>query len=165
MATTVLCAHDGHAHMPFETRLESFIYWLGTFHPLFLSFPIALITMTVFSELLFWKTNNPLFEHAARFMILAGAILAVPTVITGFAFSYNSSYPPSQESFFWWHRFFGLFVLGFAIITAYIREYKGRHALYFLFLAAAFISVVITGFNGGNLTFQVVKATSQMIQS
>jgi uncharacterized membrane protein len=161
----LIYAHNGHDHGSSETQFAAFVYWLGTFHPMFVSYPIALVTMTLVAEFLFWRTNNPLFDHASRFMILAASILSIPTVISGLAFGYNSSYADIQAEFYWWHRFFGLVTMGLVIITAYAREYKGHHAAYVSLLIASFASVFVTGFLGGNLTFDFLRATSQMIDS
>lgn len=165
MIATTWLAHDGHAHMASQAQIDAFIYWLGTFHPMFLSFPIALITMTVIAELIYSWHGHILFEHAARFMLLAAAILVIPTVIFGLALGYNAAYPDPQADFFWWHRALGLLTMGLVIIAAYLREYHGRTTPYLCFLGAAFVSVFLTGFFGGNLTFDFVEASSLLFKS
>lgn len=155
-----LMAHDGHSAAAAGAQMDAFIYWIGGFHPMFLGFPIALITMTVVAEVLFSRRGENLYDHAARFMILSAAILSIPTVLFGLALGYGAAYPNPQADFFWWHRFVGLSTMALVIVTAYLREYNGRRAPYFTFLTASFLSVIVTGFLGGNLTFDVLEGTS-----
>lgn len=139
---------------------DKIIKWLGNFHPILLHFPIALITMAVVSELLFFRYRKQLFIQASRFMIVAAAVTAIPTALTGFAFSYGADYEGLQASYFWWHRFFGIFTTLLAIITAVFRELPSQKlpyfkAAYYLCLFLLFISVNVTGFFGGSLTFGI----------
>jgi uncharacterized membrane protein len=134
------------------------IRWLGNFHPIFLHFPIALIIMTVIAELLFFWSGNTLFDQAARFMIIAAAISAIPTALFGFAFGYDANYEGILANIYWWHRFFGVFTTLLTIVTAILRELHSRKQwdtmkAYYLCLAIIFISVNLTGFLGGEMTF------------
>jgi len=134
------------------------IHLLGNFHPIFLHFPIALIVMTVVSELFFFWYENPLFDQASRFMIIAAAISAIPTALFGFAFGYDAHYEGILANFFWWHRFLGVFSTLLTIATAILRELHSRKQwntmkAYYICLAIIFISVNLTGFLGGRMTF------------
>ena len=66
--------------------------WIGSFHFILLHFPIALIIMTGISEILLAWLQRPIFDYASRFMIIAAAILAVPTAMLGLIYSYTTSY-------------------------------------------------------------------------
>lgn len=142
-------AREGH-----NGESGSFIHWIGNFHPVLLHFPIALITMTGIAELLFSYSSRPIFDNAARFMILVAALVAIPTALCGLAWSYGSDYG-LYENLLDWHRIFGLSTTLLAIITAYMREYKGRSAAYAISLVFAVIFVTVTGFMGGSLTFGI----------
>lgn len=158
--------HEGH-HEDTATASEKqvnvmysvkIIQWLGNYHPILLHFPIALINMVVVSELLFFWYRNPVFIQASRFMIVAAAVTAIPTALTGLAYSYGADYEGLQASYFWWHRFFGIFTTVLAIVTAviqeqYLRRGETRPPLFYLSLFILFVSVNITGFLGGSLTF------------
>jgi len=140
-----------------ESSMSKWMHWLGNFHPVVLHFPIALTMMTVVAELLYLWLKHPLFDYAARFMIIAAAIMAIPTVLFGLAWSYQSHYVGDFATIFWWHRFFGLTSLGLALIAAFLREiYVTRgeaRKWYYICLAALFISINIGAFLGGELTF------------
>ena len=91
--------HEGHKHMEENaTKQESvtpssglptvkhfdgspltWMQWIGSFHFIFLHFPIALITMTAISELLFTWFQRPIFDYTSRFMLIAAAVFSVPT--------------------------------------------------------------------------------------
>ena len=152
-----LQAHEGHEAL----ATFSFASWLegvGRFHLLFLHFPIALIVMTVTAEWLGIWFANPLFNQAARFMILAAAIFAPITALLGLAFGYGQNYTGISLDLYVWHRNFGLLTAGLAILTAilkerYIREYTTSLAAYYLCLFLLFLSVSLAGAFGGSLTF------------
>ena len=153
-------SHEGHQEEAAQVQVEEvtvdkIIKWVGNFHPILLHFPIALITMAAVSELLFFWNGNPLFDQASRFMILSAAVTVIPTVLTGLAYGYNAQYEGVMASYFWWHRFFGIFTALLAIITAVIREFPSTRAAYYLCLFLLFISVNVTGFLGGSLTFGI----------
>src|SRR5262249_6508898 len=137
---------------------SNIIHLLGNLHPIFLHFPIALIFMTIISELFFVWNGNFLFDQAARFMIIAAAISAIPTTLSGFAFGYDAHYEGILADFFWWHRFLGVFTTLLTIVTAILKELHSRKqwntmAAYYICLAVIFISVNLTGFLGGGMTF------------
>lgn len=141
-------------------NFDKIIKWVGNFHLILLHFPIALITMAAVSELLFFWYGNPLFDQASRFMVLAAAVTVIPTVLTGLAYGYNVPYEGVMASYFWWHRFFGIFTALLAILTAVLREFSPQksscpRAPYYLCLFLLFISVNVTAFLGGSLTFGI----------
>lgn len=134
---------------------DKIIKWVGNFHLILLHFPIALITMAAVSELLFFWYGNSLFDQASRFMVIAAAVMVIPTVLTGLAYGYNVPYEGVMASYFWWHRFFGLFTAVLAITTAIFREFSAKKAVYYMCLFLLFISVNVTAFLGGSLTFGI----------
>jgi len=150
MISSIILGHEGHKHF----SLADLSHFLGILHPILLHFPIALIVMAVVSEILWRYTRNPLFDDAARFMIIAAALFAIPTVLTGLAFSYGAEYEGANVSFFEWHRLLGFFTMSLAIVTAFIRQYKPT--VYICSLILLLVSVTLTGYFGGSLTFGLV---------
>jgi len=61
--------------------------WLGKFHPLLVHFPVALLTMAAFAELLLIRRPQEMFRHAVRFCVWAGAIGAVASAPLGWFFA------------------------------------------------------------------------------
>lgn len=165
-------AHEGHhsfssiagesdffvANSQFSSRLVSWLNHIGRFHFIFLHFPIALITMTVLAELLWIWYRNPVFDHAARFMILAAAVFGIPTAFLGFALSYGYQYEGLSLELYLWHRYLGVLTAGLAILAAilrerYVRQYSPSKVGYYISLFFLFISVSLTGAFGGSLAF------------
>lgn len=154
MLTSLFFAHEGHLHNTSSVVL----HWMGLLHHVILHFPLALIVMTVISEILFRITKNPLFNAAARFMIVAAAILVIPTAIFGFILSHHTHYAGTLAVIFWWHRFLGIITTGLAIIVAVLKELYSRKkantkTAYYWCLGVLFVIVLTTGFFGGYLTF------------
>lgn len=135
------------------TDAEKILHWLGNFHPILLHFPIALILMTVVAEILFNWYKNPLFDHAARFMIIAAAISAIPTALFGLAWGYNSHYVGDFQTIFFWHRALGLSTAVLAVLTATLRSKQQGRGAYYICLTLLFILVSLAAFLGGELTF------------
>ena len=140
---------------------ETAFSWLtaiGRFHLLFLPFPIALTVMTVLAELLWIWFANPLFSHAARFMLLAAAAFALPTALLGWALGSGQHFEGVGLELYVWHRYFGFTTAGLTIIAAYLRERcvheKTSSVMgYYMCLLLLFISVSLTGAFGGSLAF------------
>ena len=65
----------------------TWLQWLGSFHMIFLHFPVALINMVAISEFLFVIAKKPVFEISSRFMLIAAAITAPPTAMLGLIYS------------------------------------------------------------------------------
>lgn len=165
-----LFSHEGHNHheaekenvnsslkeelatKQFSGRPQNWSQWIGGFHFIFLHFPIALITMATVSELFFVWNPKPLFDQAARFMLIAAAILAIPTVISGLIYSYAASYEGLMSILIEWHMWLGIATAALAIVVAFIRERKGKIVSYYISLFLLFLLVNITGFLGGEMT-------------
>ena len=170
---TFLYGHEGHKHreeiaakqesatpssdLPTVEHVESrpltWMQWIGSFHFIFLHFPIALITMTAISELLFTWLQRPIFDDTSRFMLIAAAVFSVPTAILGLTYSYTASYNGLLAEFMLWHMWCGIATAVFAILVALLRERLGRSKLYYTSLFLLFLLVNITGYLGGGMTF------------
>ncbi|MBA3722039.1 MAG: hypothetical protein H0W88_06530 [Parachlamydiaceae bacterium] len=134
-------------------RPITWLQWLGSFHMIFLHFPIALINMVAISEFLFTIYKKPMFEISSHFMLIAAAIIAPPTAILGLIYSYSASYSGLMETFLWWHMWFGISTAIFTIAVLFIRERFGISRLYYSCLILLFLMINITGFFGGGMTF------------
>ena len=150
---SVQAAQDQPAGKQYQGMPQSWIQWIGGFHFIFLHFPIALIAMTAISELLFTLYKRPIFDYSSRFMLIAAAVLAVPTAILGLTYSYTASYSGLLEDFVWWHMWFGFATAIFVIFVAFLRERSGRSAVYYACLFLLFLLVNVTGFLGAGMTF------------
>ena len=113
--------------------------------------------MTAIAELIGIKSRSPIFKQAARFMIIAAAITALPTALLGLAYGYDVSYDETLSLLFWWHRFLGLSTVALAIITVCFKELHIRKKIgaapYAISLALLVILVTTTGYLSGEMTF------------
>lgn len=143
--------HDGHSH----NDLGHAINWqllLGSFHFIFLHFPIALIYMTGVAEILslFKKKNN--FDTTARFMLISAAVLVIPTIFTGLLYRWDVAYEGKLVSYIFWHMWMGVFTAIFTIIVAMMRQFFGKTKWYYYSLIFLIISISVTAFLGGSIT-------------
>lgn len=176
---TLLFGHEGHHHtgvksqdtlqekkfenvhstqvdqsiIKFSGRPQTWNEWIGSFHLIFLHFPIALIAMTVVSELLYVWYHFPIFNYSSRFMLISGSILALPTALSGWLYSYSSTYDGLLADFLWWHMWLGFIAAAFAIVVTILREAYETTKSYYTCLIFLFLLIHITGYLGGGLTF------------
>ena len=96
---------------------KSWIQWIGSFHLVFLHFPIALINMLAISEVLLICYRQQIFEFSSRFLFISAAILTPPTALLGFIYSYSVSYSGLMKTYLIWHMWFGISTAMFSLIT------------------------------------------------
>lgn len=167
--SSLLFCHEGHHHLdpyivaeevttpPSSPQLDNtaqqWLLWVGGLHFFFLHFPIALLCMTVFSEILFSLFKKTLFDQSARFMLMSAALLSLPTIFTGLIYRYTAIYSGFTSTLLWWHMWFGLATACLILLTAYLRETQEKKLSYYMCLFFSFVLVNITGFIGGTMTF------------
>ena len=132
----------------------------GHFHPMFVHFPIALITIGFIFDIigLFVKNEYHFFKFAYYLMIL-GTISSITAYLTGEFFTpeLSGALGEIKEN----HEIFAKITM-FAIATTtilriYINYRKPENPklkyLVIAFYALAFISIGITGYTGGSLVY------------
>ncbi|NGX59055.1 MAG: hypothetical protein KR126chlam3_00199 [Chlamydiae bacterium] len=139
-----------------EESSVKIIRWLSKFHPISSHFPIVLIIMAGIAELLFFLAPSPTYSYSSRFMIIAGAISAIPVILLGLAYGieFESNSSSLTLEIFWWHRFCGISTGILACTTATMKELNFRKILvnshwYLISLCITIIFVLITAYLGG----------------
>ncbi len=131
------------------------------FHPMIVHFPIALLLIGLLADLasIIFRKESCL-SRAGFYLLLAGTIIAIPTVLTGILFTavLSGDAGDLKEK----HETFALMTLSLAVITSAFRIYivsakKEKTglkwpALALYILTAACVSV--TGFLGGTLVYR-----------
>lgn len=125
--------------------------WFGKFHLVILHFPIALVTLTVFCELLNVRLKHDPLNHASHVMLIAAAVTVVPTAILGQMLGSSEAYSGSLHATYWTHQVLGFASVLFIGLALFSRNKNGW--LYGAALALAFITTNAAGFFGGELTF------------
>ena len=129
---------------------------IGRFHPLIVHFPIALVVVAAWAEVVALATHDSRWRTVAVINLRAGALLALAAAIAGArlasALGFESS-PLLQ-----WHRWFGV---GATVLTTAAAVATFRTAaessrdvwIYRMALASAAIAVAATGHIGGLLVW------------
>ncbi len=126
--------------------------WFGQLHVILVHYPIALVVMAVVAEVLYSWTENPMYEDAAKFMLIAAAVLAIPTAITGQLFSLETSQESALAGYLWWHRLFGIVTVVLLAITVLLRYTTTRKA-YLWSLALTLLSTIATAYLGSAMVW------------
>jgi len=136
---SMLVAHD-HQH---TLSANQFFNHIGKLHFVLNHFPTALITVTVFVELLNRILRTLFINSASRFLTYAAALLAVPPILTGGILAYGIFYAHNVENIFWGYLALGVVSMVLTITTAVFKQKKWRKS-YFTTLACAFWGIVGT---------------------
>lgn len=127
--------------------------WIGSFHLIFLHFPIALINMLAISECLFIWSRRPIFGFSSKFLLVSAAIASPITAVLGFIYSYSAPYSGLMETLLVWHMWLGIGTAILTIVVAFMREKIGLSKLYYVLLIILVFILNAAGFFGGSVTF------------
>jgi len=144
-------AHLGQAD---ETESDRSI---GYLHPMLVHFPIVLfITAFVFDWLFLRRKIDPHSYRSAHWLVIAGALIAIPTMITGLYAATMSDLAGNPNIPV--HKFWGFITLSYSMLHAIFRGYilktesvSSRK----LVALISFINVVLIGLTaeyGGTIT-------------
>jgi|UPI0005EF8A6A uncharacterized membrane protein len=140
--------HDHSAHAGWaDTGFERFLNWIGKLHPAATNFPIGLLLGAALAEALRFRYRTALLPNAARFMLWAGTVSAVGTVILGWFFAGFSV--SSDGPLLAFHRWNGTAVAILALAVLWLgerhwREQSGPG----LYRTGLFVLAVLAGLNG-----------------
>lgn len=143
---------------------------LQNIHPLFVHFPIALISVTLFFEGLWWLTKKNQFRDFATYLSYLSTVSVVVAVITGYIASDSIGHEAPGHDFVHEHRDVMLWMSGVLLITVLLvimipsfRAGQWRR-LFIVPLLLVSALLVYGADKGGRLVFEFgvgVKAVSE----
>lgn len=146
----------GHMHddspvgKSFSQRLFN---WLGRLHVMVIHFPIAMIIGALGVELFGLYRRNASYQHAARIMLVVGALGAIVAASLGwFA---GGFYLADRNPVLMTHRWLGTSIAVFASLLVYLafarrRPRGSNRTIYWLLLAGLTVAISIQGWLGGS---------------
>ncbi|WP_432798288.1 DUF2231 domain-containing protein [Poriferisphaera sp. WC338] len=151
-----------HKPIPTTHRLAEFF---GQFHPPSTHFPIALIFIAAFAELLLIITRKSVLASITRFTLWCGTITAILALALGLLDAYTSIFSPARYWILNTHRALAIATTSLSIIALLILELhtikktKPPHLTHRIFLRIILFTtavlVCVTGFFGGALVFGI----------
>ncbi|HEX5669049.1 MAG TPA: DUF1549 domain-containing protein [Chitinophagaceae bacterium] len=142
ISSVVLAGEASQTHEPFW--LWSF---LGRLHPMIVHFPIGLLFIAAFLELLIWRNKNELKPAVTTIMTVA-AISSVLSVAMGLLLANTGSYGAESLPL---HQWTGISTLFLSLVSAWYYR-SGRRNIAKIFLVTSCFSVLVTGHLGAELT-------------
>ncbi len=146
------------AHRSIQEGMGFWAYlvrWLGHFHPMMTSFPIALLIAAALAEVLRLRHGAEWLGGASRWCVILGALTAVVTVPLGWAFALTHGSSWILEV----HRWVGTAAGAGAVAILFLSEMSrrpGRGGWLRAFRILLFLAVpliVLTGFLGGAMVY------------
>lgn len=139
-------------------------------HPILVHFPIALLIVGFFSDILGLFVKKDFFTGAGFYLLILGTLGAIVAVITGHM-AEDGARTAATHAAIEAHEFAGTITLWFALITSAFRivllwtdKYQG--ALKFLALLLFFVTVLTvarTGYLGGELVYHYGAGIEQFV--
>lgn len=124
----------------------------GDLHLILLHFPIVWVTTAFICDLIFLFKRNPVLIRVADWMVIAAALIAIPTVITGSVLAGEIDNPALL-----YHRNAALITLCYTIFHALFRYYSfitGKSSPNYVILSAINLALIdITADYGGLVAF------------
>jgi uncharacterized membrane protein len=129
--------------------LLSILEFIGHFHPLLVHLPIGILLTGLFLQWLSAKEKYKSLQSAVPVVLLAGAIAAFFSCITGWILSTTDDYDKTLVS---WHMWMGISVT-FASLLLYAKTFNPRFGINRKLLTLILLTLIlITGHLGGSLT-------------
>lgn len=129
------------------------LLFVGRFHPVLVHFPIGLLLLAGFLELLATRRGFRGLRPAAGVVLSLGAVGAVAAVAAGYLLSLEGGYDPVVTGR---HAWLGVAVAFGAVTATYLRMRRRASRVtarvYPLLLTATLGAVVLTGHRGAELT-------------
>ncbi len=136
--------------MLLQASQDSFWLWqlLGRFHPLIVHFPIGLLCVTLFLELIHWKRKPNHNQPAIRLLLWIGTISALLAVVFGLLLANSENAEGDTLEI---HRWSGIatFILSAAALFFHQKE---KQSLYRTLLIFTVAGVSVAGHYGAMLT-------------
>ncbi|MFT3751205.1 MAG: DUF1549 domain-containing protein [Agriterribacter sp.] len=135
---------------PTEEAAKEPVFWLwaflGRLHPMIVHFPISLLFIALFMELLGRKSGK--FNAAIKILVYTGAVSAVLSVILGLLLAGTEEYGSDVFSL---HKWTGIATMVFGLLSAAAYKFSNRTVQRTL-LTFTVLGVTIAGHYGASLT-------------
>ncbi|MFT6811041.1 MAG: putative membrane protein [Saprospiraceae bacterium] len=140
---------------------------LGRLHPLIVHFPIGLLVVALFLEMLTLKGKRPGLREGINWMVNIGAFSAVLASILGYLLKSNGDYVGELVD---QHQYLGIATSLLSVVTALLlrrtlKGAKGTFTVYRAMLVLTIITLTIAGHFGASLTHGADYLTSVLPNS
>jgi uncharacterized membrane protein len=124
---------------------------LGSFHPLVVHFPIALLLTAAFLEAIsVWKKNSPGLLSAIAFNLTLGTLAALVAATFGWLDAAHIGFEPDLQPVLAWHRWLGTTVAFGSLITTilWFRARTNLSTCLWLYRITLWMLALLVGITG-----------------
>lgn len=152
--------------IPLTGEVENtFVFFLGRFHPIILHLPIGALVILFFMEVINSLRPNLNLDSACNLLLWFSVFSIIPTIILGFLLASSGNYDDDLLSF---HKWLGWFTALICIWLLVLRSKKSSNKksnvtrTYKIFLVVNVVLLSIAGHYGGSLTHGASYLTKYM---
>lgn len=142
--------------IPLTGEVENtFVFFLGRFHPIILHLPIGTLVVLFFMEMINGLRPNLNLDSACNILLWFSVFSIIPTIILGFLLASSGNYDDDLLNF---HKWLGWFTALICVWLLVLRKKKPSNKLnnvtrsYKIFLFVNVVLLSLAGHYGGSLT-------------
>ncbi len=125
-------------------------------HPMLVPFPIACFTLTLLTDIAYWRTSNLMWQHFSEWLLLAGLVLGALAALAG-AVDFLSRREIRAQRPAWPHAIGNVVVMLLALVNSFVHAADGWTGVVpwgLILSAATVLLLLVTGWLGGSLVYR-----------
>ncbi|MFD2740660.1 DUF2231 domain-containing protein [Sulfitobacter aestuarii] len=125
-------------------------------HPMLVSFPIVCFTLTLLTDIAYWRTSNLMWQHFSEWLLFAGLIIGGLAALAG-VIDVIASKRIRSLKLVWFHALGNVVVLGLALVNSLVHAGDGWTAVvpWGLTLSAVTVAIMlVTGWLGASMIYK-----------
>ena len=142
--------------IPLDGKVDNtFLFFLGRFHPIILHLPIGALMVLLLMEIINKFRPKLNLDAACKILLWFSVLSIIPTITLGFLLASSGSYDDELLNF---HKWLGWFTALICVWLVVIRQKKSRQSntgqsrFYYFFLSINVALLSLAGHYGGYLT-------------
>jgi uncharacterized membrane protein len=125
-------------------------------HPMLVPFPIACFTLTLLTDIAYWRTSNLMWKHFSEWLLLAGLVFGALAALAG-AVDFLSRREIRAQRPAWPHAIGNVVVMLLALVNSFVHSADGWTGVVpwgLILSAATVLLLLVTGWLGGSLVYR-----------
>ncbi len=125
-------------------------------HPMLVPFPIVCFTVTLLTDIAYWRTSHLMWQHFSEWLLLAGLVFGALAALAG-AVDFLSRREIRAQRPAWPHAIGNVVVMILALVNSFVHAADGWTGVVpwgLILSAATVLLMLVTGWLGGSLVYR-----------